>query len=262
MTSDGYCTIFEFSGMVNRHVDTIYKWIKSGKFTVPEDRKIHRGREVIKANALIDEYNRTVSQIEQGRQEREQKKYQALPGGRPRVESGYNKGAWGKINLEPIKLPKIVHETEMTPYRQLGWAMLIDAVLDMASPCMSDNRNRKKEHQELTTSRATRWLSGESDPEMLSLACQLAGVSERWIKEKVATIKRYPSRTEMKRMLSEWRAHVGMRKQPNDDGSLRCSASITDDGISDLFDRLPRIETVQPIFTRTRQHKNNVAAGF
>lgn len=256
MTSDGYCTINEFAGMVKHHSSSIMGWIKSGKMAMPEDRKMYRGKEVIRANALMEAYNNHMEAVRLEREQKEAKRNAAAQPVKVRKESNYSKGAWGNIKLEPIKVPELMPAADMMPYRQLGWAMLIDAILDLASPCMSDKRNRRPEHQELTISRATRWLQGESDPETLSMACQLAGVSERWIKEKVATIKQFPSRTEMKRMLSEWRASVGQRKQPTVESRLQCYMDFStpdQDDIALMYQNLPHIEPV----SKSRQHKTD-----
>lgn len=259
MTSDGYCTLGEFAGLVNRRPDVIRSWVKTKKITLPTDKKKVRGRDVYKASDLTEEYNRHVAETEAERKQREEKKVATGQPIKIRKESNYSKGAWGAIKLDPIIIPEILPESQMTPYRSLGWQMLINAALDLASPCMSDKRNRTPAQHELTVSNAKRWLSGESDPEMLSLACELAGISEKWIKEKVATIKQYPSRTEMKRMLSQWRAQVGSRKEPSVKGRLQCYMDCAADqnDIHALYDSLPHLAPV----SQARQHNRQVAIG-
>lgn len=242
MTSDGYCTINEFASMTKHHADTIRYWLKLGRITLPKDRKVIRGKEVFRASDLRSEYERYTSEVEQERQEKEAR-FEKFVQKTSRKQRKDCKGEWGGIVLEKIDVPANMHERDMVPYRQLGWAMLIDAVLDLASPCMSDKRNKRAEGLELTISRATRWLSGESDPETLSLACQLAGVSERWLKEKIVAVKKYPSRTEMKKMLSEWRASVGQRKQSSE-SSLSCNTDFGNDSFAAVIESAPKLEPV------------------
>lgn len=203
MTIDGYCTVNEFSKSVPHHFTTIKGWIKDGKMQLPDDRKMHQGDEVVHAKKLMRAYEQYIAKVQAAKASKEEQQYAFRPKKNRRTN-------------EPIVLPEIMLEAEMAPYRQLGWAMLIEALLDLASPSKSDKRNSTDEQRELTTARAKRWLLGESDPAMLSLVCQLSGVSESWVKEKVHSVKSYPSRTEMKRMLSEWRAYVGARKQTCD----------------------------------------------
>lgn len=179
-----------------------------------------------------------------------------------------SKGLWETIALEPIQVPQIMTESKMHPYRELGWSMLIDAVLDLSTPVAPKGRHTTETAAaELATNNAKRWISGESDPEMLSLACSLAGVSERWIKEKVATIKQFPSRTEMKRMLSEWRASVGQRKQPTVESRLQCYMDFNAN--NDLREIAESIPHTEPVYTftgsvdvkKSRQHNRQVAIG-
>jgi hypothetical protein len=253
MTSDGYCTLGEFSSFVNRHPDVIRSWVKTGKFTLPADKKKYRGRDVYKATALTAEYERHCAVVKEKEAAREARRYAYKPNPYVKKETAH-RGKFDSYKLEPIKLPKVMTENDMTGFRKLGRRLIADALMDLGSPCKSDKRNRSEEGQELTVSNAKRWLLGESDQEMLTLACSLAKFSETYIKEKVRTTKSFPSRTAMKKWFGAWKKE--MREKSNSDLVVfRTNAS---DYKGYDFGFIPDIPSVKPAYM-TRQHNRQPA---
>lgn len=181
-----------------------------------------------------------------------------------------NRGDWEVEKLEPIELQKVMTEQLMRPYRDLGWSILIDAVMDLSSPvapryrCTTDDAAA-----ELSVNNAKRWMLGESDPAMLTLACSLAGVSEKWIKEKVATITTYPTRSEMKKMLKQWRAKAYEDSQRQTVASrLQCYMDFGagQNDLGEIAGSIPRTEPVKfsgfiDFKKNARQHNRQVATG-
>jgi hypothetical protein len=259
MTSDGYCTLGEFSSLVNRHPDVIRSWVKTGKVTLPTDRKKYRGRDVYKASDLSAEYERHVAKVKEQDSAREARRNAYRPSNYIPKETAH-RGEFDSYVIKKIELPKVMTESDMEGYRKLGRRLIADALMDLGSPCKSDKRNRTEAGEQLTVSNAKRWLLGESDQEMLSLACSLAKFSETYIKEKISTAKSFPSRSALKKWMGEWKRE--MREKSNSDLVIFKSGAIPYKGYDMGF--IPDFPTVKPTYPTkimARQHNRQPAFG-
>ena len=97
-----------------------------------------------------------------------------------------------QYQIEPIKLPAVMGETEMAPYRNLAAAILLDATRDL----IPNKHNRgassatRRAHEMAQADSAERFLLGKSSPEDLELWCALIGLPMSMVVESIRDDKR------------------------------------------------------------------------
>jgi len=193
MTPDGYCTMHEASLRLGRHDSTVSKWAKKGKIELTSG-KIINGHNMY----LFSEIEAQAQVIFQDLAQRYKKRHVL----KPRKDIQYKeKMDHTDYELTPIVLPKVMREPDIQPYRRLAMAVLLNAATDMSCPDKIDKRNNKQEGQELTRSRAQRFLTGQSEPEMLQVWATLAGIPVDYIKEKARNIEQFPTPFQLRLMM-------------------------------------------------------------